>query len=76
MFLVRVTNAGTDAFFDSNALYPFPVPEPGGCERTGGFTCELIGVSCVDAVTVIATVDSLDSVDELDESNNMAEQPF
>jgi len=76
-FIIRLGNVNSGETFDSNALYPFPMPLPGQCTDTGGFTCGLIGdPGCAAAIDVMAGVDPYNSAMESNEANNEMTVPF
>ncbi len=76
-FVIRLSDVGSGETFDSNPLYPYPVPPPGFCETTGGFTCALIGdAGCNASIDVMATVDPYNTVAESNEANNEMTLPF
>lgn len=69
-FLVKIKSEQTGKEFSGNSNYRFNVPAPGTCAETGGFTCDLVGVSCKDKATISATIDWEGRVSESNENNN------
>jgi len=71
-FTVRVTNVATGATFETNSLYPFNVPPPGGSMETGGITRGLIGLTNCTTATIKVMVDDSNQIAESNEANNTA----
>ncbi|MBN1374152.1 hypothetical protein JW962_02345 [Candidatus Dojkabacteria bacterium] len=74
---LSIKNKETGVLFETNHHYPFSVPEPGTCMRTGSITRGVIGDNGGDQVMHIeASVDYRDTVIETNELNNTFEKSF
>ncbi|MBU3905052.1 MAG: hypothetical protein KJ906_02815 [Nanoarchaeota archaeon] len=70
-FLIKIQNQSTGLEYGGNFLYRFPVPAPGTCATTGGFTCGILGLTCGDLINISVSIDWEKRVNESDETNNM-----
>ncbi|MBN1502636.1 hypothetical protein JW930_03760 [Candidatus Woesearchaeota archaeon] len=73
-FLIKLTNLDTGESFPGNYYYRFPVPSPGSCKVTGGYTPGLIGLSYGEYGHVRGEIDWEGRVEESDETNNVLDK--
>ncbi|MBC7073821.1 hypothetical protein H5T58_00285 [Candidatus Parcubacteria bacterium] len=69
-FLIKLRNNQTGQEYRGNPYYRFPVPKPGECKLTGGYTPGLVGLQYGQSASVTAIIDWEGRVAESNENNN------